>query len=215
MPDRTEKQRFTRKEREQTFRINLVLDAALEVFMQQPFALARIEDIAERAELSVGTLYNLFESKEEIYKRVISRQQNLFFERVAAALQHTSEPREQIHTVIRVFFTHLRENLAAWKFHVVAAQGLSSEIRASLFREVLDTAVGYRRRLAEICQEGIKRGVFQAGMPVDLMAVAVDSIPHSFLHLIFQSDQIDPASLLPAALEAVDRIVGADGAAKA
>jgi AcrR family transcriptional regulator len=195
--------------------VNLVLDAALEVFMEQPFAVARIEDIAERAELSVGTLYNLFESKEEIYKRVISRQQNLFFERVAAALVHVSEPRDQIHTVIRVFFTHLRENLAGWKFHVVAAQGLSSEIRASLFREFLDTAVGYRRHLAGICEEGIRRGVFRAGIPPELMAVAIDSVPHSFLYVIFQSDQIDPLTLLPAALDVVDRLVGADGPARA
>jgi AcrR family transcriptional regulator len=210
VPDQSETLRLTRKEREHRFRVNLVLDAALEVFMQQPFAVARIEDIAERAELSVGTLYNLFESKEEIYKRVISRQQNLFFERVATALAHSSEPHDQLHIVIRVFFNHLRENLATWKFHVVAAQGLSSEIRASLFREVLDAAVGYRRRLAKICEEGIRRGVFRAGIAPELMAVIVDSVPHSFLYVIFQSDQIDPLSLLPAALEAVDRMVGAD-----
>ena len=54
----------------------VVLDAAHEVFMERPFAQVTVEQIAQRAELSVGTLYNLFNSKEQIYKNVISGSSN-------------------------------------------------------------------------------------------------------------------------------------------
>ena len=63
MSDSFEDKRLTRKQREQAFRVHLVLDAAREVFMKKPFAAARIEEIAERAELSVDSLYGLFDSK--------------------------------------------------------------------------------------------------------------------------------------------------------
>jgi AcrR family transcriptional regulator len=54
--------------------MNLVLDAAEEVFGESSYADASVEDIAHRAEISIGTLYNLFHSKEDIYRAVVARE---------------------------------------------------------------------------------------------------------------------------------------------
>ena len=45
--------KLSRKERELQFRMNLVLDAAEEVFSEASYAAASVEDIARRAEISV------------------------------------------------------------------------------------------------------------------------------------------------------------------
>ncbi len=48
-----------------------LLDAALDEFAERGFAAARMEDIARRADLSKGTLYLYFESKEDLFKALV------------------------------------------------------------------------------------------------------------------------------------------------
>lgn len=48
-----------------------LLEAALDEFFDRGFSAARMEDIAKRADLSKGTLYLYFESKEDLFKAII------------------------------------------------------------------------------------------------------------------------------------------------
>ncbi|TFH21947.1 MAG: TetR family transcriptional regulator, partial [Myxococcales bacterium] len=181
--------RLTRKQREQVFRVNLVLDAAHQVFMERPFGQVTVEDIARRAELSVGTLYNLFSSKEQIYKNVVSRQQDGFFERLEERFAQTSVLIEQVHAMIREYFDLFSYNLRVWRFHVYATAGLGSDVRNELHAEVHESTKIFMQHLTQVCQAGIDAGVFAAGMPPHLLAVSLHSVPHSFLGVIFERDK--------------------------
>ena len=50
-----------------------VLDAALELFIEQGFAQTRVDDIAKRAGISKGAVYLYFESKEKILEALVRR----------------------------------------------------------------------------------------------------------------------------------------------
>ena len=52
-------------------RIQLLLDAALDEFVERGFSAARMDDIAARAKLSKGTLYIYFDSKEALFNALI------------------------------------------------------------------------------------------------------------------------------------------------
>jgi AcrR family transcriptional regulator len=73
-----------RKEREKLQRRQEIIDAAEKVFFSKGFASATMEDVASEAELSKGTLYIYFSSKEELYQvfviRAISKLHELFIE---------------------------------------------------------------------------------------------------------------------------------------
>ncbi len=56
-----------RREREKLQRQNDILDAAEKVFFEKGYNLAKMDDVAEEAELSKGTLYLYFKNKEELY----------------------------------------------------------------------------------------------------------------------------------------------------
>ncbi|MBP8975183.1 MAG: TetR/AcrR family transcriptional regulator [Bacteroidetes bacterium] len=62
-----------RKEREKQQRREAILDAAQKIFFEKELLIATIDDIAEEAELSKGTLYLYFKSKEDIYLAVMMR----------------------------------------------------------------------------------------------------------------------------------------------
>lgn len=62
-----------RKEREKGQRREEILDAAQRVFFEKGLQAAMMDEIAESAELSKGTLYLYFKSKEDLYLAVMIR----------------------------------------------------------------------------------------------------------------------------------------------
>jgi len=74
-----------RKERERLQRQNLIIDAAQKVFMTKGFEHATMDDVAEAAEFSKGTLYTYFQSKNELCLSIVLRGQKVLiceFEKV-------------------------------------------------------------------------------------------------------------------------------------
>jgi len=75
-----------RKEREKQQRKLDIIDAAEKVFLTKGFDQTTMDDVAEQVELSKGTLYLYFRSKEELYSEIIKRGEqiltNLFKEAV-------------------------------------------------------------------------------------------------------------------------------------
>jgi AcrR family transcriptional regulator len=62
-----------RRERRAAARRNQILDAAAEVFAEKGFARATTKEIADRADVSEGTIYNYFQSKEELLIDIVGR----------------------------------------------------------------------------------------------------------------------------------------------
>ena len=193
------------------FRIHLVLDAAEDVFADHSYANASVEDIAHRAEISVGTLYNLFHSKEDIYRAVVSRAQTRFFEAANAKLGEARGPRDKVHAIVLHFFDHFSRYSRQFRHYVAASNGFQWELKSQLESEAFDMQAEFSKRVVEICQQGMDEGVFKKkGLSAELMAVTVLGIPHSFLMVWLDQDDVDLMSLVPQVLVATDRVTGAE-----
>jgi AcrR family transcriptional regulator len=203
--------KLSRKERELQFRMSLVLDAAEEVFGESSYADASVEEIAHRAEISVGTLYNLFHSKEDIYRAVVSRAQSNFFEQIQARVSEARGPREQVHALITYFFEHFTRYNRQFRHYVAASNGFQWELKSQLEHEAFDAQREFMKRVIRICEHGMDQGVFKSkGLTTELMAVTLLGIPHSFLMVWLDKQGSDLMSLVPQALVAADRVTGVD-----
>jgi len=69
--DATETKNEPRFERRKDARPGEILDAALDLFVEKGFAATRLEDVAQRAGVSKGTVYLYFDSKDDLFKAVI------------------------------------------------------------------------------------------------------------------------------------------------
>jgi len=201
--------RLSRKERELQFRINLVLDAAEEIFAEAPYAQASVEEIARRAEISVGTLYNLFHSKEDIYRGVVSRAQDAFFKNIEMRVGDARGPKEKVHALIRYSFEHFSKYSRQFRHYVSATNGFQWELKSKLEHDAFDAQQSFMRRLVEICQHGMDEGIFKKGLSAELMAVTLLGVPHSFLTVWLEQEGVDLRSLIPSALTVADRVTGA------
>ena len=204
------KRLLSRKERELQFRVGIVLDAAEAVFAESSYATCSVEEIAKRAELSVGTLYNLFDSKEEIYTRVISRVQTRFFDIMTGRVNEARGPAEKVRTAVVCHFEHFGRYIHHWRLYVSASNGFQWELKSKLSEEANSSQAEFIKRLAEICQLGMDEGVFKAGVPADLVALALMAVPHSFLVKLLSDETSDPMAELPAAIRLAERLVGID-----
>lgn len=61
----------TKRSRRKDARPSELLEAALDLFVEQGFAATRVEAVAQRAGVSKGTLFLYFDSKEALFKAVV------------------------------------------------------------------------------------------------------------------------------------------------
>ena len=84
-----------------------ILDAAIREFREQGFPAARVNRIAELAEVSKRTLYKHFESKEVLFQAIT----DILLEQIAATPKLRYRPdaplRDQLTGAVREYVTHL------------------------------------------------------------------------------------------------------------
>jgi AcrR family transcriptional regulator len=190
-----------------------IIKAALEVFGECGLANARLQDIAERAGVSKGTIYLYFPNKEELFREMIRQTAVAAIERAEQA-SVPGTPKNQLLAFMRdywafvrtpVFMTiyrlvlgelHQFPDLAKFYAHEVVARGqrliggiISRGIDAGEFREI-DPMVAARMLVAIIVMNGIWRDE-HTGVP--LLAHKSDEevfkeLAQFYLHAMAPSD---------------------------
>jgi len=95
---------------------NLILSTALELFAEQGYKGTSITDIAKKAKVSKGLLYNYFSSKQELMEKVVGILL-VEIESTMKVLDTTKDPFEKIQQLIDVVFDMMLENENFWKLY--------------------------------------------------------------------------------------------------
>ena len=145
-----------------------VLTAALEVFSQYGYSAARLEEIAQVAEVTRGAIYHHFGNKEGLYKALVT-------ERSAGVNQLAEEIFSQGGTsaeIIRRLLIGLMEYLEENKEYRALLELATSKVELTEGLESIreDTVRG-RRQLASFFQDllsqGIQAGTIRSDLPVE------------------------------------------------
>jgi AcrR family transcriptional regulator len=157
-----------------------VLDAALDLFIEQGFAKTRVEDIAKRAGLSKGAVYLYFPSKEQILEALVKRALTPIAENVFWAISEVrGDPRPTMKTVLRMLAGRLNDprTLAIPKLILREVIGFP-ELARMYRREVLDRVLPL---VEATLARGIKEGYFR---PVDPHLTIRSIIGPMMLHVV-------------------------------
>jgi TetR/AcrR family transcriptional regulator len=98
-----------RKEREKQRRREDILDAAEKIFFTKGYEISTMDDVAEMAELSKGTLYLYFKSKEEIHWEITQRHMGKVLDNMESAMDPAKNAIENLLTMARIFIAHFDE----------------------------------------------------------------------------------------------------------
>lgn len=157
--------RLTRREREHLRHRNEILDAAERVFGRSSFYACSMAEIAEEAEFAVGTLYNFFEGKEELYLAVLDRMADEFLTEFDAEVKPIADPEEAVRrlAVLKLrFFSRHRGALGVFFGETLGTKfspraGMDKGLQAKYERYVTD--------LAAIFAKGVKGRAFANAEP--------------------------------------------------
>jgi TetR/AcrR family fatty acid metabolism transcriptional regulator len=132
-----------------------ILQAAIEVFSNSGFKNSSISEIAKRANVAEGTIYQYFKNKEDLFFSIPVEKTIEFCEELDLHLQGITEPISKIRKFIWYYLYHLKMNPDY-------ARTLLLEMRVN--RSLVETKVyssfkQFTEKILEILQEGQKEGV--------------------------------------------------------
>jgi AcrR family transcriptional regulator len=156
----------TRENQKRAWHRQFILDRAVSEFAKHGFEATTMDRIAEAAEVSKGTLYHYFASKEELIASLVEDR----FARLFEAVDEVLEGEEPIEVKTRVLIRHfleLQESgrdihkllFAEWER---GAMGLQ-DMLGSLHRRHLERMI---ERVAAMIKTGQEEGAVRAGDPV-------------------------------------------------
>src|SRR5512137_2373811 len=90
-----------RREREKRERRDSIIDAAEKIFFAKGFAATTMDEIAEAVELSKGTLYLYFKTKEDIYVDIVERCLHVLIEEFREAARASETGLEKVKAIGR------------------------------------------------------------------------------------------------------------------
>jgi AcrR family transcriptional regulator len=164
-----------------------ILDAALMVFGERGYAGTRLEDVARQAGVSKGTVYLYFESKEALFRAMVSTKVGAAISGVREIVrQHTGTSEEVLRLIMERIWCGMKDEGKARLSRLVHSELANfPELARFYFGEVV---VPVRELVSEIIARGIRDGEF---VPVDpqLMARTISlSLVHWATYQRFLSD---------------------------
>ncbi|MFZ0930807.1 MAG: TetR family transcriptional regulator [Syntrophobacteraceae bacterium] len=137
-------------------RLDAILDAAKKIFAEKDFAKATISEIASLAGVADGTIYEYFQSKEDILLAIAEDQLGSYLAQVVGAFDIKS-PDRKLRRLIKYHFSRFlsdREFLKLFLMRLHASDKFYTSKAFEIFRT-------YCRLIEDIIEEGKAAGVFR------------------------------------------------------
>ena len=145
-----------RKEREKEHRREEIIDAAQRVFFQKGLTVATMDEIAEAAELSKGTLYLYYKSKEDLYLAVMLRGMDILYEMFIAVLSESRTTIEAIANLGEAYYDFFRQHRNYYRMlHFFE----NPQFHKQVSEEMLQSCAGHNQKVWLVAIDVIKRGI--------------------------------------------------------
>ena len=139
-----------------------IVDAARQVFFEQGFERANLDEVARRAGLAKGTIYRHFESKAELYVEILAQNADTFVERMTRVIDPRVPAADQIRHLARFYFDHYTTQLEYFRiFWAIDNQRLIGQLPPNLVALVTDVWKRALLLLAGVIERGVASGEFE------------------------------------------------------
>ena len=190
-----------------------ILEAAAVVFAERGFRTARVADVAERAGIGKGTVYEYFKSKDDLFIQLFDWYVEQAFIAMSEELDTaTGSAVEALKRSGEAMLASCQEMLSMYPLTMEFwAASTAQEFKERLMNEFRQFYGRFRGRLAGTIQVGIERGEFGSHVkPEAVAAVLVGAFDGLFLQAWFDPD-FDPVGSGRHFLEIVLKGMTAEG----
>ena len=136
---------------------NAILEGALRVFGEKGFEDATVAAICAEAGISEPTLYEYFDSKEDVLFSISELYTRREFERFSELMHFIDAPRERVRAIIQAYLEFYQNNPLYTSVALLTLKGNRRYLASPAYQSVRDAA----RPLIEVLRDGVQRGVFR------------------------------------------------------
>ncbi|MCK4835629.1 MAG: TetR/AcrR family transcriptional regulator [Candidatus Aminicenantes bacterium] len=164
-----------RREREKEQRQNAIIDAAETVFFSKGVENATMDEVAEQAELSKGTLYLYFQNKDDLYHAIILRGLNLLHSSFEEAVVKEEKGIDKLNAIGRAYYDFYKQ-YPEYANAMLHHEGHKIDIECNEKNPFVAHCNETGNKLFGFMQEAVKTGIQDGSLRPDLNPLLVSVV---------------------------------------
>ena len=153
-----------------------IMDAASVLYAKKGFAATSIQEISEKAGVSLPVTHHYVKNKSEVMRMIMEDVLNIFRESLIERVQSVDDPKEKLTTAIVLYLKVVDQQ----REKVLLIYQKSSSLDKTSKSHVMQLEVEVSDIFGKIIKEGMERGVFKK-VDVDLMAYNIIIMAHMYI----------------------------------
>jgi AcrR family transcriptional regulator len=173
-----------RRKREKDQRRSAILKAARKLFFEKGFRYVTVENIARKAELSKGSIYLYFSSKEEIYTQILLNDIDKFNKESSLIFQNGKSAAELVMDFAFIyvdFFLNDRELFRIMMTFMLHTEDMN--LAETVNQHIIEVTNNTVKIIETILQQGIEKGEFPSDINLRLSRNAMWGLLNGIISL--------------------------------
>jgi len=179
-----------RRARARAHRRAEVLDTTRRLFARKGYQRTTMVQVAAASEVALGTLYQIFPSKEAMLCSLLEGYIDQLIERARRAADEAGDAREQLRQVVRTLLAFSQQNADVLRLYLSGWTGYEFNVRQRFGERIDDKYEEYLRFLEGIFRRGARDGLFVGGPPRRL-AVTLAGMIHAVVRRWLREKSLD------------------------
>lgn len=165
---------------------NSILDSATQVFARTGFYKAKAIEIAHKANIAVGTIYNYFKSKDDILIAIFTERIGALNQSLRETLRGMDDPDEKLAAILRSTITLLESDREL-------AEVVTIELRQSskfFSSTAISSVIEYLDLITEVVREGQQKGLYRSDVDARIVSLVFLGSFENLLHAWVLGDRV-------------------------
>lgn len=174
-----------------------IIKAAVKIFSEKGFHEAKVEDIAQQADVGKGTLYEYFPSKTVLFQEMFRAGMQFYMDNIRSEAGGGSSCRERLMKVAEMHLRFIQDYKELAKITMSEPMQFNQDFRQWIFEE----RERKLKAIQAIIEEGIRSGEFANVEPAAAALAFIGCLGALFGPVVFNYGKAEPKALLQPMLE--------------
>lgn len=187
-----------------------MLDTTRRLFARKGYQRTTMVEVAAASEVALGTLYQIFPSKEAMLCSLLEDYIDRLIERVHQAADETGDARDQLRQAVRTLLVFSQQNADVLRFYLSGWTGYEFNVRQRFGERIDDKYEEYLGVLETVFRRGARAGTLGAA-PARRLAIMLAGMIHALVRRWLRDKDLDLLEEGDALVEVLLHGVARDG----
>lgn len=167
-----------------------IFEAACRVFQRKGYGGARMQEIADEADINKSMLHYYYRSKDKLFQEVFQRQMGKLFPVIFGVLESERPLDKKVEKLVDAYYTFLQENPYMPQFVLIEMNRHPERIKAFMKEQGVEPPNYFFRQVEEEIENGKLRPVHPRQLLVSILGLILfPFLAHTMVEGLFNFDE--------------------------